>query len=117
MTDAALAAQISDAVGRPVGADEGIALAEDEPAVERVLQHASRCLGRLVGSVADLADPERILLSGAGIGWVRDDGLERGLVETRYDHVASTPVIRQQIDMHEWARGAAADALRSYLLA
>ena len=113
---AGLADRFSEVLGRRVEFEQGLSLAASEPGIEQVLRHASRCLGRLAGTVANLCDPERILLSGEGIGWVVRDALQVGLDETRFDGVRQAEVLTQQIDVFEWARGAAAGAIRRYVL-
>lgn len=116
LSDQGLSAQFGAALGREVGFGEGLELASTEPAIERVLQHASRCLGRLTGTIANLVDPARVLLSGESISWVRRDAYDEGLAETTYDHVTQTDVVVQQIEVSEWARGAAAGAVVRYVL-
>lgn len=105
----------SAAAGRPI---EGAELFGDDPAVNAVLDDAARTLGELAGLTRFAFGPERILVTGDGIGPFvsRIDAIHEGMDRhTDYDIDAPELVIGDELDFLDWARGGAALAIRHAL--
>jgi predicted NBD/HSP70 family sugar kinase len=98
------------------GFEDGLQAARmRSPAALRVFTDACFALGALTGYVANLVGPDRVVLSGEGIGMceVAPEALQAGMA--RHLHWNAAPF---ELDIHpfafdEWARGAAAVAIQS----
>ncbi len=118
LTTAAVEQAVAAALGRPVRYDEAIALAEDaDPAACRVVGDAARGLGRLLGAVANLTVPQRILLGGEGVrlAEVATDSLREGIAEARDPRASRLDITVIGADNADWCRGAAAVAVQHYV--
>jgi predicted NBD/HSP70 family sugar kinase len=111
--------QASLALGRPTSYDEVLDLAvSGEPTADRIVGNAARAFGVLIAAVANIALPERILLTGEGIrladvGW---DRLQDSIRENRNPEASKVDVRVIPDDPILWARGAAAVALQQAVL-
>ncbi len=119
ISSGAIAGAVTQALGRPVGYAEALELAgAGQPAARRVVDDAGRALGVLVADIANLVDPELVILTGDGIDLVAvaraalDDALE----EHRSEALAPTRIDVRPFPFTEWARGAAAVAIRAHVL-
>ncbi len=115
LSTAAITGRVAAALGRPVDHAGVLELARDgDPVAHRVVTEAGRALGTLVGDVAIL-DPELVVLSGDGIGLV-------DLVRPEVDAAAAeragrpVPIAVRPFPFTDWARGAAAVAIRAHVL-
>ncbi|MEA5456707.1 ROK family transcriptional regulator [Sinomonas sp. JGH33] len=109
--DPALRAALAGHLGREVTVDEGGALARDgDHRAAAVFAKAGRHLGRAVGNVVNILNPDRILLAGEG---TRNLDLimpafRRALDETVFDGLQDGLSIHVEAwDDEAWARGAA----------
>lgn len=119
LTTSAIVHGVSSALGRDVGYDEALTLAENgEPAARRVVDDAGRGLGRLIAAVANLTMPEVVVLGGEGVRLVEvaADALDEGLTRDRDRRAHPVPIARTSGDDLEWCRGAAALAVQSHVL-
>jgi predicted NBD/HSP70 family sugar kinase len=119
LTSGAITGAVTQALGRPVSYDDVLELARaGQPAARRVVDDAGRALGMLVGDIANLVDPELVLLTGDGIGLadVARAPLDAALEESR--DLAGPParVDVRPFPFSEWARGAAAVAVQAHVL-
>lgn len=118
LTTAAIEQSVGTALGREVGYDEAISLAGSaHPAALRVVNDAARGLGRLLGAIANLTVPQRIVLGGEGVRLVEvaRGALNEGIAETRDPRASSLDVVTIAADNEDWCRGAAAVAIQDYV--
>jgi predicted NBD/HSP70 family sugar kinase len=107
------------AVGRAVTYDEVLDLAEENnPLADQIVGNAARAFGTLIAAVANVAVPERILITGEGIrlartGWKR---LQEGIAQSRIPAAAPLDVRVIEDDPMLWARGAASVAIQRCIL-
>ncbi|GAA1261408.1 ROK family transcriptional regulator [Pseudonocardia aurantiaca] len=115
----AIAGAVAQAVGHPVDHAEALALARaGQPAALRVVRDGGRALGLLVADIANLVDPELVILTGDGIGLVDLAGaeLDAAVLENRNQDAGPTPVEVRPFPFTEWARGGAAVAIQTHVL-
>ncbi|MEU1264620.1 ROK family transcriptional regulator [Streptomyces cellulosae] len=118
-SDAAITARVREATGVPVGdATEALALARagDEGA-RAVYARAGEAIGRGIATVANLLGPERVIISGEGLaaydlfaGQVRD-----AFAAAAFGSAARCELRTRPLPFEEWARGAAATAIQSFV--
>ncbi|MEJ3654832.1 ROK family transcriptional regulator [Actinomycetes bacterium KLBMP 9759] len=113
-----LTADMSRAIGSPVTYPELLELAgSGHPAARRIVGDAGHALGLLVTDIVNFLDPEVVFLSGEGVGLVEHarPQLEATIAEYR---VHDSPPVRVEVldrPFSQWARGAAAVAIQSYV--
>lgn len=110
-----LLARVGAAAGRVVGPAD---LLSDDPAVGAVLDDAAEALGELVALAMIAYGPERVLIAGEGVPpfATREAALRRGIVRHAYDgDQLPELVLGEGLDFFDWARGAAALAIRHVL--
>ena len=111
--------QTSLALGRSTSYDQVLDLATaGDPTADRIVGNAARAFGVLIAAVANIALPERILLTGEGIrlakvGW---DRLQDSIGENRNPEASKLDVRLIDDDPILWARGAAAVAIQRTVL-
>jgi predicted NBD/HSP70 family sugar kinase len=117
--DPAVLSQLSAALGRPVTSmAEAAALARDgDPVVNDVMTRAGQLIGRGIAALTNLVGPARIVLTGEEIGG--HEAFEKHVREAfavqAYGAAANCEIIVRPHPFEDWARGAAAVALRSYV--
>lgn len=119
LTDHAIVAAASAALGRDVGYDEVLDLAAaGQPAARRVVDDAGRGLGRLLAAVANLTMPELIVLGGEGVrlAEVAAEAIRGGLAADRDPRASEVVLVATSGDDTEWCRGAAVIAIQDYVL-
>lgn len=119
LTTAAIRHRVELGLGRTVTYDECLDLAErGDPVAARVVHDSATALGRLTAIVANLTMPKRIILSGDGIrlAEVARPTLNTAIRAHRDAHATELDVVVQRIGFAEWARGAAATAIQTFVL-
>jgi predicted NBD/HSP70 family sugar kinase len=119
VSSGAVAGTVAQALGRPVSYPEALALAADgHPAARRAVDDAAEALGVLVADIANLVDPELVILTGDGIGLVdvARPALDAALEENRKPPLAPARIDVRPFPFTEWARGAAAVAVQEHVL-
>jgi predicted NBD/HSP70 family sugar kinase len=119
LTTGAISSQASERLGRPVSLEQCIGLAAaGDPTAISIIEHAADLLGLLVARVADVIGPERILLTGDGLDFVRQaEPVMRSSFARQRSHLATGDDLRiGGSDFYDWARGAAAVAIRDYVI-
>ncbi|OJV80972.1 MAG: hypothetical protein BGO37_15780 [Cellulomonas sp. 73-92] len=115
----AIQTQASLATGRALEYDEVLDLAQaGDPITDQIVGNAARAFGVLVADVANIAQPERVVLTGEGIrlaevGWER---LVSSIREHRNAEAAELDLLLVKDDPTLWARGAAAVAIQRTVL-
>ena len=113
-----ICAQVGIALGRAIGYDEVLALAEaGNPAARAVVSSAGRALGRLIAAIANLAMLDTVVLSGEGLGlWaVSEVDVDAAITADRDPEATPLRLLRDESGFSAWARGAAAVAIQSTL--
>ncbi|WP_083403876.1 ROK family transcriptional regulator [Curtobacterium sp. MCBA15_001] len=123
LSDRAIAAAGSAALGRAVTAAQVLDAARgddasDRAAAQAVVDTAAEALGLLVADVVNVVDPEVVLLSGelvavAEVGLV---ALDRSIESARHWSIPAPTLLAQPFRFNEWARGAAAVAIQMHAL-
>lgn len=115
----AICSQVGRALGQHVTYDDVLDLAEQgEPRARRVVDTAGHALGLLIAAVANIAQPERIILTGEGIrlATVGRHHLDEGVALGRIPEASPLDIKVIHDDPHLWARGAAAVAIQQTVL-
>ncbi|MER6273876.1 ROK family transcriptional regulator [Streptomyces sp900105755] len=117
--DAAIVARVRQVTGRQVaGPAEAAALAHAGVAGAReAYARAGEAIGRGIATVANLFGPERVIISGEGLaahdlfaGHIRD-----AFTAAAFGSAARCDVQTRPLPFEEWARGAAATAIHSFI--
>lgn len=120
LTTDAIRSQAALTLGRPVTYNEVLDLAEaGNPVADQIVGRAAYAFGTLIAAVANIAQPERIILTGEGIrlAQVAESRVRAGIAQAR--HAEASPIDLRFIndDPTLWARGAAAVAIQRTVLA
>ncbi len=115
----AITARVRSAVDDPdMTFDRIVRLAEnDHPAACEAFAEAGHAIGVALATVANLIDPDRIVLSGEGLVAYGqfDQHIRAGLAAQAFGVAAETEVRVRPLPFEEWARGAATVALRRFV--
>jgi predicted NBD/HSP70 family sugar kinase len=118
LSSTSIVGQMSAALGRPVDYDEVLKLAAaGQPAAQRVVQEAGRALGTLIGTVAAITAPVKVIISGEGVALasqVMDTTKEWARVVQHWT-LPDVVIETAPFTFSEWAKGAAVIALRQQL--
>ncbi|XVS60963.1 ROK family protein [Actinosynnema sp. CA-299493] len=120
LTTDAIQSQAALTLGRPVTYDEVLDLAEaGNQVADQIVGRAGHAFGTLIAAVANIAQPERIILTGEGIrlAQVAEARVRAGITQAR--HAEASPIDLRFLndDPTLWARGAAAVAIQRTVLA
>jgi len=118
LSSTAITGQVSVALGRRVEYDQVLALAANrDPIASRVVDEAGRALGTLIGTLAAITAPTKVIVSGEGVA------LASMVLDVTREHARSVqhwtlpevPIEIAPFTFTEWAKGAAVIALRHQL--
>ncbi|MGW7257561.1 ROK family transcriptional regulator [Streptomyces sp. NPDC054834] len=118
-SEAAIVARVREVTGRPVtcGAD-AVALAhQDVAGVRAVYATAGEAIGRGIATVANLLGPERVIISGEGLAAydLFAEHIRDAFTAAAFGSAAQCDVQTRPLPFEEWARGAAAAAIQSFI--
>lgn len=119
LTSPSIAGAVGLAVGRPVSYPEALRLAVDgHPGARRVIDDAGHALGLLISDVANLVDPELVILSGEGVGLADAARVELDATLAEHRSATATPIelVVRPLPFTDWARGGAAVAIQAHVL-
>ena len=116
----------NSSIARAVGRDDPAPISYDlaleraragDPVAVQAFDDAGFALGTLIGTVTDLFDPLRVVLSGDGIAlWdIAPSAIAAGFLGTTGRAIDVVDIRVRPFDFGEWARSAAVVALRSIL--
>jgi predicted NBD/HSP70 family sugar kinase len=90
---------------------------ENSPPAVRVFRDACYALGVVTASIANMIGPDRIVLSGEGIGMydVAPDAFSEGVARNVHWEASSFELDVEPFAFSEWARGAAVVAIQSLI--
>ncbi|WP_371673434.1 ROK family transcriptional regulator [Streptomyces sp. NBC_00289] len=119
--DAAIVRQIREATGIEVtDTAQAVALAHDGLAAARaVYARAGEAIGRGIATVANLLGPERVIISGEGLAAydLFAEQIRDAFAAAAFGSAAECDVQTRPLPFEEWARGAAATAIQSFITA
>ncbi|MFE2038697.1 ROK family protein [Streptomyces scopuliridis] len=117
--DPAILRGVREATGRPVTtAAEALELARGgDPGVREVYARAGEAIGRAIGSVVNVLGPERVIISGEGLAAydLFAEGIRDAFAASAFGTAAQCDVMTRPLPFEEWARGAAATAIQSFI--
>jgi predicted NBD/HSP70 family sugar kinase len=119
LTIPSITSAISGALGRDLGYDQCLDLAEaGDPAARRVLDEAGHGLGRLIAAVGNLTVPQLVVLGGEGVRLARvaEQAVHAGIAEDRSPRASELALHVKDSDASDWCRGAAVIAIQTYVL-
>jgi predicted NBD/HSP70 family sugar kinase len=110
---------IREATGRPVATPaEALELAHaGDPEARRVYARAGQAIGRAIAAVVNLLGPERVIISGEGLAAydLFADGIREAFAAAAFGTAAHCDLMTRPLPFEEWARGAAATAIQSFI--
>ncbi|MGK3944119.1 putative NBD/HSP70 family sugar kinase [Streptomyces canus] len=117
--EAAIVRQVREATGVELAdAEAALALAREGVAGARdVYARAGEAIGRGIATVANLLGPERVIISGEGLA-AHDlfaEQIRDAFVAAAFGSAAQCDVRTHPLPFDEWARGAAATAIQSFI--
>ncbi|SDL17632.1 Sugar kinase of the NBD/HSP70 family, may contain an N-terminal HTH domain [Glycomyces sambucus] len=113
---AAIADAVSKAHGRPVGIEEAARLAHDgDPAAAGAFGEAAAVIGTAIASLVNLAGPELVIIGGEGVADfdLFDAPLHAAFREHAFGAAGRCRIAVRPHTFEDWARGAAAAAIRT----
>ncbi|WP_210583966.1 ROK family transcriptional regulator [Streptomyces sp. GESEQ-35] len=117
--DAAIVRQVREATGIEVAdTAEAVALAHQGVAGAReVFARAGAAIGRGIATVANLLGPERVIISGEGLTAydLFAEQIRDTFTAAAFGSAAQCDVQTRPLAFEEWARGAAATAIQSFI--
>lgn len=117
--DPAIVTAVREATRMPVAdAAQAVDLAcRGDPGAREVYARAGEAIGRAIATVANLIGPERVIISGEGLaaydlfaGQIRD-----AFTASAFGTAAQCDLLTRPLPFDEWARGAAATAIQSFI--
>ncbi|MBV1940268.1 ROK family transcriptional regulator [Streptomyces sp. BV286] len=117
--DPAIVAAVRDATGLPVAdASQAVDLARrGDPGARGVYARAGDAIGRAIATVANLVGPERVIISGEGLAAydLFAEQIRDAFAASAFGTAARCDLLTRPLPFDEWARGAAATAIQSFI--
>ncbi|MGW2649938.1 ROK family protein [Streptomyces sp. NPDC001393] len=88
-----------------------------DPGVRAVYAQAGEAIGKAIGSLVNIFGPERVIISGEGLAAydLFAEGVQDAFAASAFGTAAQCDVITRPLPFEEWARGAAATAIQSFM--
>jgi len=119
-SDPAILRQVVAATGQAdIAMEDALALARSgDAAVRAVFTRAGHAIGLALASVANLVGPERIVISGEGLAAydLFEDQIRETFATQAFGAAAQCDLVVRPLPFEEWARGAAAVAIRTLVV-
>lgn len=117
--DPAILRGVRTATGRSVAtAADALELARGgDPGARQVYATAGEAIGRAIGSVVNVLGPERVIISGEGLAAydLFAEGIRDAFAASAFGTAAQCDLMTRPLPFEEWARGAAATAIQSFI--
>ncbi|MFJ5034733.1 ROK family protein [Streptomyces sp. NPDC088560] len=117
--DPAILRAVRAATGKPVtDAAEALDLAHGgDPGVRAVYAQAGEAIGKAIGSLVNIFGPERVIISGEGLAAydLFAEGVRDAFAASAFGTASQCAVLTRPLPFDEWARGAAATAIQSFM--
>ncbi|WUH89266.1 ROK family transcriptional regulator [Streptomyces sp. NBC_00433] len=118
-SDPAILREVRAATGRPLASvAEALELARrGDPAAREVYARAGEAIGRAIGSVVNVLGPERVIISGEGLAAydLFAEDIRTAFARSAFGTAAQCDLTTRPLPFEEWARGAAATAIQSFI--
>jgi predicted NBD/HSP70 family sugar kinase len=119
--DSAIVSRVREVTGVQVAdAAQALDLAHDgDPGAREVYARAGEAIGRGIATVANLFGPERVIISGEGLAAydLFAEHIRDAFASAAFGSAARCDVQTRPLPFEEWARGAAATAIQSFIRA
>ncbi|MCZ4099963.1 ROK family transcriptional regulator [Streptomyces sp. So13.3] len=117
--DAAIIRRVREVTGLPV-TDSARALElahQGDPGAREVYARAGEAIGRAIGAVVNVLGPERVIISGEGLAAydLFAEHIRVAFTASAFGTAAQCDVMTRPLPFEEWARGAAATAIQSFI--
>ena len=117
--DPAILRDVREASGEPVAtvADALEMARRGDPGARAVYARAGAAIGRAIGCVVNLFGPDRVIISGEGLAAydLFADGIREAFVAAAFGTAAQCDLMTRPLSFEEWARGAAATSIQSFI--
>jgi predicted NBD/HSP70 family sugar kinase len=117
--DPAIVTAVRAATGLPVAdAAQAVDLArQGDPGAREVYARAGDAIGRAIATVANLLGPERVIISGEGLAAydLFAEQIRDAFASSAFGTAAQCDLLTRPLPFDEWARGAAATAIQSFI--
>ncbi|MEV6010069.1 ROK family transcriptional regulator [Streptomyces sp. NPDC051976] len=117
--DPAILREVRETTGTSVATmAEALALARGgDPRVREVYARAGVAIGRAIASVVNILGPARVIISGEGLAAydLFAEGIRDAFAKSVFGAAAQCDVMTRPLPFEEWARGAAATAIQSFI--
>ncbi|MFJ6567934.1 ROK family protein [Streptomyces sp. NPDC091292] len=117
--DSAILRDVREATGLPVpDTTTALELAHrGDPGARAVYARAGQAIGRAIGAVVNLLGPERVIISGEGLVAydLFADQIRTEFAASAFATAAQCDVKTRPLPFEQWARGAAATAIQSFI--
>ncbi|MEW1928187.1 ROK family transcriptional regulator [Streptomyces sp. NPDC088360] len=117
--DTAILRRVREVTGTPV-ADSAAALAlahQGDPGAREAYARAGEAIGRAIGAVVNVLGPQRVIISGEGLAAydLFAEQIREAFTAAAFGTAAQCDVMTRPLPFEEWARGAAATAIQSFI--
>ncbi|MEU8866104.1 ROK family transcriptional regulator [Streptomyces umbrinus] len=117
--DPAIVAAVCEATRLPVAdAAQAVDLARrGDPGAREVYARAGEAIGRAIATVANLMGPQRVIISGEGLAAydLFAEQIRDAFTASAFGTAARCDLLTRPLPFDEWARGAAATAIQSFI--
>lgn len=117
--DAAIVRRVRETTGLPVaGVAQALELAhQGEPGAREAYTRAGEAIGRAIGAVVNVLGPQRVIISGEGLAAydLFAEQIRDAFAASAFGTAAQCDVMTRPLPFEEWARGAAATAIQSFI--
>lgn len=117
--DPAILREVRRATGRRVASvADALELARGgDPRARAVYARAGEAIGRAIASVVNVLGPARVIISGEGLAAydLFAEGIRDAFARSVFGAAAQCDVMTRPLPFEEWARGAAATAIQSFI--
>ncbi|MFF3515148.1 ROK family protein [Streptomyces sp. NPDC002573] len=88
-----------------------------DPGVREVYARAGETIGKAIGFLANILGPELVIISGEGLAAydLVSEGIRDAFAASAFGTAAQCDVMTRPLPFEEWARGAAATAIQSFM--
>ncbi|MFF3378709.1 ROK family protein [Streptomyces sp. NPDC002680] len=119
--DAEIVARVREITGASItDSAEAVALAHaGHPGAREVYARAGDAIGRGIATVANLLGPQRVIISGEGLAAydLFAEQIRDAFTAAAFGSAARCDLVTRPLPFEEWARGAAATAIRAFIRA
>lgn len=117
--DSAIVRRVREVTGLPVtDSVQALELAhQGDPGAREAYARAGEAIGRAIGAVVNVLGPQRVIISGEGLAAydLFAEQIRDAFAASAFGTAAQCDVMTRPLPFEEWARGAAATAIQSFI--